>query len=249
MHIIALNRCWVIRWRWLAITLIVIVLLLSLAFWQLQRANYKTELLARLARLQSMGAISALQLQGLAAAQADGVQIVTQAYWHAPYVWLLDNQMLQGRIGYDVIVPMQLEVTGNLVLINLGWVAAPVDRTQMPVLDIPEHLNIRGVLRTHLGGFQIGNNTEPNAHWPMRIQRVDPIEFSVLLQQPLYRGIIYQLKNTPYVAHYQPVVMPPERHRAYALQWGLLAVAVIIIALAASLKRADTVIKEPQNVN
>lgn len=249
MHIIALNRCWVIRWRWLVATLLAVAFLISLALWQLQRANYKTELLDRLARLQTMGALNALQLQGLAIAEADGVHIVTQAHWHTPNVWLLDNQMLQGRIGYDVIVPMQLEATGDLVLINLGWVDAPVDRTQLPALNIPEHLTIRGILRTHLGGFQIGNNTESNAHWPMRIQRVDPAEFSVQLQQPLYRGIIYQLQNTPYRVHYRPVVMPPERHRAYALQWSLLAAAVIIVAVSASLKRADTAIKEPGNVH
>jgi len=249
MHIIALNRCWVIRWRWLAVSIIAVAFLVSLALWQLQRANYKAELLERLACLQSMGPLNALQLQDLAIAEADGVQIAAQARWRAPNVWVLDNQMLQGQIGYDVIVPMQLDATGDLILINLGWVAAPVDRTQLPALHIPEQLNIEGILRTRLGGFQIGNNTEPNAHWPVRIQRVDPVELSAQLQQPLYRGIIYQLQNTPYLVHYQPVIMPPERHRAYALQWGLLAIAVIIVALAASLKRADAAIEEPGNVH
>jgi cytochrome oxidase assembly protein ShyY1 len=34
--------------------------------------------------------------------------------------------------------------------------------------------------------------------------------------------------------------MLPERHRAYALQWGLLAIAVLVIALAASAKKIET---------
>ena len=35
----------------------------------------------------------------------------------------------------------------------------------------------------------------------------------------------------------EAVVLPPERHRGYALQWGLIALAVIGVALAASARR------------
>ena len=39
----------------------------------------------------------------------------------------------------------------------------------------------------------------------------------------------------------RPVVLPPARHRAYALQWGLLALAVVAVALAASARRVPAV--------
>lgn len=247
MDIIALNRCWVIHLRWLLVTLMVVAALLGLAFWQLQRAAYKTELLQRFAQLQQSGAVNAQTIKNLTQELADGLQISASAHWLSPGIWLLDNQMLQGRIGYDVIVPMQLNTTGEIFLVNLGWVAAPMDRAQLPRVNVPTQFNLQGVLRVHPGGFRLGKNSEPNGRWPMRIQQIDIDELSAYLKQPLYSGIIYQLHNTPYVVHYKPVVMSPERHRAYALQWVLLAVAVIIIAFAASLKRDIPAAKEPLN--
>mgnify|MGYP006199403153 CR=1 FL=1 len=41
-------------------------------------------------------------------------------------------------------------------------------------------------------------------------------------------------QGSPFVPHYKAVVLPPEKHRGYALQWFLLAVAVLGVALAAS---------------
>ncbi len=237
MHIIALNRCWVIYWRWLLVTIIVVVLLLALAMWQLSRATEKTQLLERLQQLQQAGAVSAQTLVDLTPAQADGLPITTQGQWVEPAIWLLDNQMLHGKIGYDVIVPVRLNATETTVLINLGWLAAPKDRAQLPEVNVPTQLVIQGIVRTRLGGFRLGKNSESQVQWPMRIQQVDVRELSASLKQPLYSGIIYQQQNTPYIVHYRPVVMPPERHRAYALQWALLALAALVIALVASAKK------------
>lgn len=244
MHIIALNRSWVIYWRWLLVTIIAVVLLLALAMWQLMRAAEKTQLLERLEKLQQAGAVSAQTLEKLTTAEADGLPITTQGQWVEPAIWLLDNQMLHGKIGYDVIVPVRLNATEKIVLINLGWLAAPHDRAQLPEVNIPAQLSIQGIVRTRLGGFRLGENSEMKGQWPMRIQQVDVRELSESLKQSLYSGIIYQQQNTPYAVHYRPVVMPPERHRAYALQWALLALAALVIALVASAKKIKTDAKE-----
>jgi surfeit locus 1 family protein len=237
MQIIAFNRCWVIRWRWAGITLVAFSLLMGLAFWQLQRAAQKTQLLQHFAQLQQAGAISAQQLSELSPETADGLSFAANAHWLAPYMWLLDNQIVKSRIGYDVLVPMQLDATNSVLLVNLGWVAAPISRTQLPNVSVPTTLEVNGILRTHLGGIRLGQNFEDNGHWPMRIQQVDFAALGSYLKQPLYAGVIYQLQNSPHVVHYQTVVMPPERHRAYALQWFLLALAVLVVALAASVKK------------
>ena len=247
MDIIAFNRHWVIYWRWLLLTLIVVTVLIGLAVWQWQRAVYKETLIQRLAQLQQAGAIPAQQLQGLTADVADGARLAEPAHWLAPYVWLLDNQVLQGQVGYDVIVPMQLDATHEILLTNLGWVAAPMSRTQLPTINLPIQFNLQGVLRTHFSAIKLGKNIEENGRWPMRIQRIDIKELSAILPRSLYSGMIYQQQHSPYIIHYQPVVMTAERHRAYALQWGLLAVAVVIVALAAGFKKEP--LKESVNEN
>lgn len=248
MHIIALNRCWVIHWRWLLITLVAAGLLMALALWQLQRAAYKRDLSVRLEHLDLAGAVNSQQLQHLSIGDADGVRIAASAHWLAPYIWLLDNQMLHGKIGYDVIAPMQLDATGEVVLTNLGWVAAPLNRTTLPDIKLPKNFKLEGIVRTRMGGFSLGNNIESNSNWPMRIQRLAVDEFSAQIKTPLYMGVIYQLRNSSYLVHYQAVVMSPERHEAYALQWALLALAVLIIAAYASSTNAGVMSGGEHNV-
>ena len=236
MQIIAFNRCWVIHWRWVVVVLIAFAILMGLAVWQLQRAASKTQILQRIAELGQAGSVTAQHIHGLSSEAADGLNVTAEARWLSPSVWLLDNQIVKGRIGYNVIVPMQLQ-TADVVLVNLGWVAAPAKREELPQVDVPASLQIDGILRTRIGGIRLGQNFEDNGRWPMRIQQIDFEALSASLKQPLYPGIIYQLQNSPYLVHYQSVVMPPERHRAYALQWFLLALAVLVVGLAASAKK------------
>ena len=240
MQIIAFKRCWVIHLRWAFITLITASLLMGLAVWQLQRAADKTKLLQRLAQLEQAGSISAEQIHSLTPDAADGLNVTAKAHWLAPMVWLVDNQIVKGRIGYDVVVPVQVDAATNVLLVNLGWVAAPADRAQLPSVDVPKSFDIDGILRTHSRGIRLGQNLEDDGRWPMRIQQLDFDELRSYLKQPLYAGVIYQLQNSPYVVHYQSVVMPPERHRAYALQWFLLVLAVLVVALAASVKKVTS---------
>ncbi len=237
MQIIAFNRCWVIRLRWLLVTLVCFSLLMGLAIWQLNRAAGKTVLLQRLAQLQTEGVVDAEKFQQLDPDAVDGLNIKAHAHWVSPMVWLLDNQIVQGRVGYDVIVPMRLDLTGTLLLVNLGWLAAPVARAELPKVNIAESFEIQGMLRTHFGGIRLGQNFEDNGLWPMRIQQLDLVALGASLKAPLYSGVVYQLKNSPYLVHYQSVVMPPERHRAYALQWFLLGLCVLAVALAASVNK------------
>lgn len=249
MHIIALNRHWVIYWRWLALVLAAVAILVGLAIWQWQRAVYKTQFLQKLGQAVQ---VNRQQLMAVSLLEADGLQLLEPAHWLSPLVWLLDNQMQQGRPGYDVIVPMQLDTASDIFLVNLGWTAAPLSRALLPSVTIPLRLGIQGMVRTHLGGMRLGKNSEDNGRWPMRIQQIDIAELSAHLSRTaysgvVYPGVVYQQQNSPFINHYKPVVVSPDRHRAYALQWGLLALAVVVVALASSLENNKSAIKESLN--
>jgi surfeit locus 1 family protein len=70
----------------------------------------------------------------------------------------------------------------------------------------------------------------------MRVQTIDVPSLATTVSQPLFHGVFYQEKS-PFQYHYQAVVLPPEKHRAYALQWLLLAIAVVMVAMAASYQK------------
>jgi surfeit locus 1 family protein len=266
MTLVAFNRYWVIRWPWVLVNLVAVSILVSLSLWQLSRATEKMQTLARIANWQQQGAVGASQLSHIDADKIDGLQLDFHARWLSPMVWLLDNQMVNGRVGYDVIVAVEEVLSTDplssdslnsdqlrsepvvstpsakkqtAVLVNLGWVEAPAGRDVLPTISIADELRIQGIFRTKTKGLLLGTNLENKGKgvWPMRIQQMDAESLAPYVQQPLHPGFIYQQKDSPFGIHYRPVVLPPERHRAYALQWGLLAVAVIVIALAASARK------------
>jgi len=72
---------------------------------------------------------------------------------------------------------------------------------------------------------------EDAAGYPQRIQAVIPQQLAETSGLKLLDAVFYQQQSN-FISHYQPVILPPEKHRAYALQWALLAVAVVFVALA-----------------
>ncbi|MFC3117122.1 SURF1 family protein [Cellvibrio fontiphilus] len=250
MTIIAFNRYWVIRWHWVVVSLLATAFLMSLSLWQLSRASEKKQTLERIAQWNSAGPFAFNQLTAFDIQELDGVSLKFSARWISPMVWLLDNQLVDGRIGYDVIVaveevasPIVVKKTSShsdvhnnssTVLVNLGWVAAPARREELPRVHIPASLIIEGIFRTKPTGLLLGTNIEDKGTWPMRIQQLDAKNLAAYLPVLNTSGVIFQQQQSPFVVHYEPVILPPERHQAYALQWGLLAFAVVVISLAAS---------------
>lgn len=238
MQIRLFKQEFVLRWWLIIITVAAFALLIKLSFWQWQRASEKEMQLAQLANWQQQGAPNWADLIKLPLDEIDGAQLQGKATWLSPFIWLVDNKIVQGRAGYDVLIPMQLAVGAPVLLVNLGWVAAPASREQFPELTIPAEIELSGVLRTQPGSFRLGDNLEVRGQWPMRIQTIETATLQASIPQPLFDAVFYQ-QQTPFIHHYQPVVLSPEKHRGYALQWLLLALAVVIVAMAASSQKEE----------
>lgn len=244
MTIIAFNRYWVIRWHWVLISLLAVAFLASLSFWQLSRAAEKKQTLARIAQWQAVGPLNSSQLLALGTAELDGVHVEFSARWIEPMIWLLDNQLVDGRIGYDVVIavneahstaPSSVNpISPAALLVNLGWVPATTGRDQLPGVDVPAQIIVNGIFRMGTKGLLLGTNIEDHGKWPMRIQQLDTASLAPYVKKLITSGVVFQQEPSPFRVHYQAVILPPERHRAYAVQWALLAVAVIAVALAAS---------------
>ncbi|HAW93014.1 MULTISPECIES: SURF1 family protein [unclassified Arsukibacterium] len=218
---------------WLLITVTAFAILSKLGYWQLQRAEEKTIQISQLEQLQQQGPLNWQQLTVLTAHEADGVLFADQGRWLKPYVWLLDNQIVQGKVGYDVIVPMQNTDSSQLLLVNLGWVAAGNDRSVLPDFTIPQQLSLHGLIRSEVGGFRLGANTEKEG-WPQRIQQPELEQMAAQLPVSTLPFMLFQQDDSPFLPHYKAVVMPPEKHHGYAFQWFMLAIAVVAVAIAAA---------------
>jgi len=236
MQIRLFNQIFILRWWLVLITLAAFLLLIKLAWWQWQRSAEKETQLQQIYSWQQQGPLSWPDAYQKSSEDIDGAPLRGVAHWLAPFVWLIDNQIWQGKAGYDVLVPVQLSHNTPVLLVNLGWVAAPAERSKLPQISVPAEFVLDGVLRTKLAGLRLGQNLEDQGEWPMRLQTVEPQTLEAQLGQPLFSGVFYQ-QQTPFIHHYKAVVLPPEKHRAYAVQWLLLAIAVVIVAMAASYQR------------
>lgn len=233
MRINIAGRVLAIHPVWLLITLTAFAILIKLAAWQWQRAAEKTTQLQQLSVMQQQGPLRFSQVLLRLPAEADGAIVQDTGNWLAPYIWLLDNRIVEGRVGYDVVIPVQFYDSSSLLLVNLGWVRAPQSRAELPNIDIPSSINVNGLLRSQLGGLRLGQNTDGSG-WPLRIQQIELLELQKSLPVPLYHAMVYQQQGSDFIPHYQAVVMPPEKHRGYAFQWFMLGLAVLGVALAAS---------------
>ena len=254
MTIIAFNRPWVIRWHWLLVNLVAVAVLLSLSVWQWQRAVHKQNNLTRITQWQTQPAIRlteliTLQQGNYSTPGNDGRTISFTGHWISPFVWLLDNQIVKGRQGYDVLVPVRQSDSSPqsaIVIVNLGWVAAPATRSELPEVNIADELIVQGIYRARVDGLLLGKNLEDKGAWPMRVQKIDTQAFATYLSNEVISGVIYQQGYSPFITHYNPVVLPPERHRAYALQWLLLAIAAIVVGVACAKSNGITIIERTQ---
>ena len=149
----------------------------------------------------------------------------------------MDNQPDEGRLGYRVY---QVMTTNDYaVLVNLGWVQGSIDRNVLPaVTAMTGQYVITGHVREVEVGMQLQAQNLANPSWPLRVQQIELDKFSPLITKKLLPFVVYLDKTEAigYKKNWQAIVMPPEKHRAYAFQWFSLALAWISLMIWAAIK-------------
>jgi surfeit locus 1 family protein len=128
--------------RFWLITLAAVVLAgasFSLGQWQLRRAAQKEALQSA---IDSRSSLPVLDAQALAAAPSANDLLHRQASltgrWSAAQTIYLDNRPMGGKSGFVVATPLLLEGSGQVVLVQRGWVQRNfTDRTRLPDISTP----------------------------------------------------------------------------------------------------------------
>ena len=221
---------WDFNWKVSFFALACLLLFLGLGNWQLDRAQEKTLLLARQEARASQPAqgMGALPLSGDLA----GLPVRLTGELDGKAIFLLDNRVLDGRVGFEVHQVFH-DVSGLALLVNRGFV--PQGRTRNDPVTIPPVTNPTGELRGRVyqsvarGRVRQGESMS-RAEFPLVVQHIDQVQFGDLLGIELYPHVIRLEEGEPgALPRYWPVtVMQPARHRAYAVQWFAMALAVTI---------------------
>jgi cytochrome oxidase assembly protein ShyY1 len=209
--------------------------------WQLDRQRQKQALLDEVASvLEQRSAAPLAAAADPARARRHDWAAGSGRFVDGPAV-LLDNQQRNGRPGiraYRVFAPD----AGAPLLVELGWLPVPGDRT-LPAVDRPEgHLQLAGLLAPR-PGTGIGAGTavaQPDGN--LLTLSLEPARLDPALRQPGLAPRVLKLDPAIAIGHDRdlailPNTLPPERHLGYAVQWFALALAVLVTALVLTFRK------------
>ena len=222
------------------LTLAGAALFVSLGFWQLDRAEEKRGLLAQ----ASAGEASTIDAAAGALNTLPRYQRVrVHGRYDAQRQILLDNMYsAQGRPGYRVLTPMQLD-DGAWVLVDRGWIAPGATRAQLPAIDVAESA------RTVVGrldnppqpGMRVGDQSDLGQGWPRVLHYPTQAQLESVLERPLAQRIVALAEDQPdgYERAEKPLQhVDPGRNVGYAVQWFAFAVVAVVIYVLMSRRRA-----------
>jgi surfeit locus 1 family protein len=119
--------------------LVVAVTTFSLGQWQLRRADQKETLQAA---IEAQKVLPALDNRALAATKSIADQmhrgVTVQGVWQPERTVYLDNRPMSGKTGFWVLTPLALLDTGQVILVQRGWVPRNFnDRALLPEVQTP----------------------------------------------------------------------------------------------------------------
>lgn len=230
---------------WLGLTLIVFACLLKLSFWQYARGVDKEHRIDRIAQLNQQSPLTLDEIVEMSQTKQfsgdeniNDFPVTIDGQFNSDYVFLLDNQVEQGSLGYRVL--QVVTTTSYAVLINLGWVQGSIHRSELPkISSIQGQHKFQGHVRIIEKGITLKAQDFSKVSWPLRVQEIDLDKFSTLIAKPLLPFVIYANKNETigFKKNWHPIVMPPEKHFGYSFQWAALAIVWLILMI--SLKRKN----------
>jgi len=223
------------------ITALAVTLFCVLGFWQMQRADLKSNIQQRFnAKLAEPYQFIRLEDEVNPMLQYKKVEL--RGHFAPQFTLLLDNQVFHQQVGYHVLTPFFIN-KNQAVLVDRGWVALGADRRILPKIVAPKQLNrVEGIVTIpSSGGFRIGELVMSGG-WPRVIPFVELKKIQQGVDFDLLPYVIWQAEETEdaYPRHWKPVWSKPERSDAYALQWFSFAAIALVLFINLNLEKKGT---------
>ena len=225
------------QWNWKILLFVAFFLpaLVYLAFWQVSRSEEKQQLLETYNQRGTDEPVALTEISKSIDQLYVRVKVTGRYDNHSPL--LLDNRVRRGRPGYEVISPFQT-MEGQWLLVNRGWVEASLDRRVLPeITEVKEPVVLTGYLYQSPGKqVMLGEDNWAVGAGPKVIQNAAPDNVSEKLGKVFYDYHLRLETDSPgaYETGWMIVNVQPGKHTGYAVQWGALALALIILSIFAN---------------
>lgn len=233
---------------------------ITLGNWQLGRARYKDALYASFVESSRAPGESLSQALSKWPAQSYVRTEISGQFIPGKTV-LLDSQTANGRIGVQVFQAFQSS-DGGAVLVALGFMPIPPDRSHFPTPDVPRELqHLKGLLAAPpSSGIKLAEIGAAPSTPSWLVTRIEPQALSQYFGVALPEAVLLLDAALPETAApaastgineavdvlklprvWHPNTFPPERHRGYAATWFGFALTSVIIFLLLHRKRTRKV--------
>ncbi len=215
-------------WKISFFVVLLLPILLLLGNWQLERAEEKQRLLTAQSQLMSR---PPERLSGQL--MPDYSPVVLIGFFDSNKYFLLDNKVVGGRVGFDVISPFYDE-SGVVVLVNRGWVQGSYDRVNLPKVVTPsQRVILSGTIGRNLSEPFLLEPDQQGDEWPVLVQSINLPFMAKALDKNLPDFFVRLDSGSEgaYKIHYQVVNVLPEKHKAYAVQWFAMSIALVVLYL------------------
>lgn len=221
---------WKINWPITLLMLAILPLLLGLGRWQLHRADEKR--VAQVA-FETMRSAAPLDIVQLPAQPEMYARVSLKGHYDNAHNFLLDNRMLNGRFGYEILTAFLPANNSTAVLVDRGWVEGdPTRMTRPTIAPVDGEIELTGSVYRDTARFHFVDNAH-ETQWPKLIQNLQIDDLQTQFGAPIFPFIVRLDTAMPgaYRTEWQVFAngFGPERHIAYAVTWFALAFTLAII--------------------
>lgn len=227
------------------------VLFVNLGAWQLERAEEKRAIEAAFAGAHEGAAVTVVNdiESDSGGREGDAVDLYQPLSASGRYLpdrqFLIDNMILDGRVGYFVVTPFELSSHEPLLLVNRGWVP------KSPATDIASEIDVdapapRETITGKAGnlprvGIRAGEPFAGVDDWPRIANWPTLDELAAALDREVLPFILLAdpEPGSDLVRRWEPRQAGPMRHIGYAVQWFALAAAVVVTAFVVYRKKRE----------
>lgn len=215
------------------LSLILIGFFIALGIWQLYRAQQKKILLVSYHARALHTPYTVSDLSDVRDWRFYRVTLTGR--FDNAHTFLLDNKTFHEKVGYEVYTPFNDNNMHLSILVDRGFVPIGPSRKILPTIrEINGDVTIQGMLNLPPIFFALGEMSDKSdTAWPRRIEFVNLSNISTLIGTKLYPYVLNISPSDPaaYDVEWQIVIMGPERHLGYAVQWFALALTLLIISV------------------
>ena len=208
--------------------------LLSLGFWQLERADWRHAQQQLTEERQQLTPLHIAHFPEGSLTELAGRQVRLRGRF-LEQQFLLDNQVHNHQPGFRVLTPFETDTHRQIVLVDRGWIAQGDSRQQLPDIRLtPRPANyVEGQI--HLPQINPFVDTEhliEGDGWPRIIQSIDYAPLAAALSElTLVPAVVRLGPDQPqgYLRQWPKPPMTAEKHTGYAVQWFAMAGMVLIL--------------------